>query len=164
MTLQGDIAAIVALESAIMRSLTTWLSSRGPEVAQALDQRREAICSTVTNRLKLTFAGLLADIESRHGSQYQQMTFSRTPQRLHRLILVALALQAPSVLQREIEWSVRLLLRHGVTQHHIQSMVRWYFEAAQREVALDDQDRDNLAALEEAILATVYAIGDEASP
>ncbi|ABU59797.1 conserved hypothetical protein [Roseiflexus castenholzii DSM 13941] len=153
----------MALESAVMRSLTTWLSSRGPEVAQALDQRREAICTAVTNRLKSTFSGLLADVEARYGGQYQQMTFSRTPQRLHRLLLVALALQAPSVLQREIEWSVRLLLRHGITQHHIQSMVRWYFEAAQREVALDDQDRDHLAALEEAILATVYAIGDETS-
>ncbi len=146
-----------------MRSLTTWLSSRGPEVAQALDQHREAICTAVTNRLRSTFSGLLSDVESRSGGQYQQMTFSRTPQRLHRLLLVALALQAPSVLQREIEWSVRLLLRHGVTQHHIQSMVRWYFEAAQREAALDEQDRDYLAALEETILATVYAIEDETS-
>jgi hypothetical protein len=147
-----------------MRSLTTWLSSRGPEIAQALDQRREAICSAVNHRLTSTFAGLLADIESRHGGQYHQVTFSRTPRRLHQLLLVALALQAPSVLQREIEWSVRLLLRHGVTQHHIQSMVRWYFEAVRREVALDEHDRDNLAALEEAILATVYAIGDETEP
>ncbi|MFQ3632022.1 hypothetical protein [Roseiflexus sp.] len=146
-----------------MRSLTTWLSSRGPEVAQALDQHREAICTAVTNRLRSTFSGLLSDVESRAGGQYQQMTFSRTPQRLHRLLLVALALQAPSVLQREIEWSVRLLLRHGVTQHHIQSMVRWYFEAAQREAALDEQDRNYLAALEETILATVYAIEDESS-
>lgn len=146
-----------------MRSLTTWLSSRGPEVAQALDQHREAICTAVTNRLRSTFSGLLSDVESRSGGQYQQMTFSRTPQRLHRLLLVALALQAPSVLQREIEWSVRLLLRHGVTQHHIQAMVRWYFEAAQRETALEEQDRNYLAALEETILATVYAIEDEPS-
>jgi hypothetical protein len=43
-------------------------------------------------------------------------------------------------------------------------MVRWYFEAVRREVALDDHDRDNLAALEEAILATIYAIGEETEP
>jgi hypothetical protein len=33
-----------------------------------------------------------------------------------------------------------------------------------REVALDEHDHDNLAALEEEILATVYAIGEETEP
>ncbi|NWG22164.1 MAG: hypothetical protein HXY39_17800 [Chloroflexi bacterium] len=144
-----------------MRSLTTWLVSRGPAVAQALDRRRDAICTSVTSRLRTTFSGLLANAEPTSGGQYQQVTFSRTPQRLHRLLLVALALQAPAVLQREIEWSVRLLMRHGVTQHHIQTMVHWYFEAVQREVALDEQDQEHLAALEHAIIAAIHAVGDD---
>lgn len=144
-----------------MRSLSVWLSSRGPSVAQALDRRRDAICNSVTHQLKATFSELLADAEPEGVGQYQQVTFRRTPQRLHRLLLVALTLQAPAVLEREIEWSVRILMRHGITQHHMQTMVRWYFAAVQHEVALDDQDRDHLAALERTVITTIHEISEE---
>src|SRR3954469_10737766 len=131
-----------------MLTLDTWLATRGPGFATVLESRREQICDMVAARLASAFPTLCYDPHRPDALEFQRITFYQTPRRFHRLIQVVLLLQSLEVIEREYRWGWPLLQRFGVTQQHMLSQARWYFEVSYALTTPDPIDMPYLEALE----------------
>jgi hypothetical protein len=141
-----------------MQSLEAWLAERGPQVAAALEQKRESICEIVAARLETTYPRLCYDPGRSDALAFQQQTFRETPRRFHRLMQVLLQFHAPEVIERGYRWGWALLQRYGVERSHLLTQVRSYFEAAHANAALDAIDRAYLRDLEVTVLHIIGEI------
>ena len=133
----------------------TWLSTHGPALALALDARREIICETVSARLAAAYPALCYIPKRFDAETFQQLTFDKTPDRFHRVLVAGLRVNSLALIEREYAWSWEVLPRYGVTAQHLQAQVRWYFEVARAHLATQLDDLGPLAQLEAAILAAV---------
>jgi hypothetical protein len=138
-----------------MLTFDSWLDSRGPVLALALEDRRERICDFVSSHFAEQFSTLMLDTNRPDAASFQQNAFYESPRRFHRLLQVALRLQAIMVIEREYRWSWGILPRFGVTQRHMVALVRLYFEAARKFISLDGVDRSYVDELEETVLQTI---------
>lgn len=138
-----------------MISFETWLDSRGPVVALALEDRRERICEFVSSHFAEQFSKLMFDQSRPDAESFQQNAFYETPRRFHRLLQVALRLQVITVIEREYRWSWSILPRFGVNQRHMAALVQLYFEAVRSFASIDGPDRAYIDELEAVVLQNI---------
>ncbi len=144
--------------------LKRWLTARGQEIAQSLEQHRESICARVATRLFVEFPSLCLDVSRPDAVQFQALAFSQTPARFHRQMQIVLRAQSLRSMDWEYRWSRRLLARYGIRQHHLVSAARWYFEAAASILAFGETDQRGFGLLEAAVVDLVRASADPAPP
>lgn len=138
-----------------MISLEEWMASHGAELAAAIDSRRDMICDTVSRRLAENFPQLCYEIDRPDAEAYQQAAFQKTPLRFHKLLQAALRFNALGVVEREYQWSFRLMARSGVEPHHMLAQARWYFEAMRDHVPAQNGDGPYLQLLQETVLLLI---------
>jgi hypothetical protein len=147
-----------------MLTFDSWLATRGPGFAMVLESQREKICDSVASRLASAFPTLCYDPNRPDALEFQQLTYSQTPRRFHRLIQVVLLLQSLEVIEREYRWGWPILQRYGVGRQHLLSQVHWYFEGSHALAAPDPVDVPYLEALEGKVLQMIEQITVVALP
>lgn len=135
-----------------MRALEDWLINSGNRVATELDRRSDVICKMVSQQLERNFMQMGYNPERIDAVQFQQKMFAESPRRMHRLVQTALRLRAVEIIERECKWVLTALPVHGIEQHQMHAMVRWYFEAARTFATIDSADRRSLDILEQVFL------------
>jgi hypothetical protein len=147
-----------------MVTLDTWLATHGPMLALALEARRDIICETVSGRLAAAYPALCYDPKRFDAETFQQITFDKSPGRFHKVLVAALRFNSLAMIEREYQWSWKVLPRYGVTAQHLLAQVRWYFEIARVHVATQLGDIGPLHQIEAAVLSAVERVTREPLP
>lgn len=141
-----------------MQSFETWLGTRGPVLAQALDARRDTICDQVTRNLAAAFPALCPTLSEEDPELSQLIMFQQTPRRFHVMLLAALRFRALVVVEREYRWLWGIVQRFGVERSHLLQQVHLYFEAARAHAQLSSEDHTWLDMLESMIAQIVLSV------
>jgi hypothetical protein len=118
-----------------MDELDHWMTHHGRDVAQALERQRDPICHAVSAELRVRFPLLCLEASRPDGAAFQELAFTETPRRFHRLIQAALLFRSRAVIVREYAWGMGVLYGYGVTPHHMLTQVRLYQMIARERVS-----------------------------
>lgn len=147
-----------------MDELDRWMAQHGRDVAQALDRHRDAICVAVAAELRARFPRLCLDALRPDAAAFQELAYSETPRRFHRLIQAALLFRSRAIIVREYAWGMGTLYSYGVRPHHMLTQVRLYQTVAREQVALPPAAAHSFDRLIDHVALVIDQLGQDGQP
>lgn len=127
------------------------------QLADRLDSHREPICRGVAGRLLRAYPELATTMRLEEQYQAVERLSQVGVERLSELVRAVLLFELPSLAANEFTWAREVLRRSGVTEQHLASMVRWFFEEL-RQLPLTQAERELAGELELHFLSTLRQV------